>query len=206
MASLEGGRPPPVTLVVKNPPAKASRRNRLGFDPWAGKIPWRRKWQLLQNSCLENPHGQRSLAGSGRSPGEGNGNLLQNSCLENSKDRGAWQRLWSTGSQTRLTRRRTHASLQSFPSRPILTGTRLHEGDLGPISPPRGFRGSPHTAQPGWKPPLIPPQPRAGLGPVSGGQTAVVCVRGEACVRGPSAAVQGVSNCLRRWRVSVACR
>ena len=40
---------------------------RPGFDPWIGKIPWRRAWQLrgnpLQYSCLENPHGQRSLAG-----------------------------------------------------------------------------------------------------------------------------------------------
>jgi len=29
------------------------------------------------------------IAGSGRSPGEGNGNPLQYSCLENSMDRGA---------------------------------------------------------------------------------------------------------------------
>ena len=26
--------------VVKNPPASVGR-----LDPWAGKIPWRRKWQ-----------------------------------------------------------------------------------------------------------------------------------------------------------------
>ena len=31
------------------------------------------------------------IAGSGRSPGEGNGNPLQYSCLENPMDRGAWQ-------------------------------------------------------------------------------------------------------------------
>ena len=30
-----------------------------------------------------------SIAGSGRSPGEGNGNPLQHSCLENPMDRGA---------------------------------------------------------------------------------------------------------------------
>ena len=36
---------------------------RRGFDPWVGKIPWRRAWQPIQYSCLENPHGQRSLAG-----------------------------------------------------------------------------------------------------------------------------------------------
>ena len=28
---------------------------RPGFDPWVGKIPWRRKWQPRQYSCLENP-------------------------------------------------------------------------------------------------------------------------------------------------------
>ena len=45
-----------------------------------------------------------SVAGSGRSPGEGNVNPPQCSCLENSMDRGAW---WATAlgvpkSQTRL--------------------------------------------------------------------------------------------------------
>ena len=34
-----------------------------------------------------------SIAGLGRSPGEGNGNPLQYSCLENPMDRGAW---WAT--------------------------------------------------------------------------------------------------------------
>ena len=28
---------------------------RPGFDPWVGKIPWRRKWHPFQYSCLENP-------------------------------------------------------------------------------------------------------------------------------------------------------
>ena len=28
---------------------------RLRFDPWVRKIPWRREWQPLQYSCLENP-------------------------------------------------------------------------------------------------------------------------------------------------------
>ena len=34
-----------------------------------------------------------SIAGLGRSPGEGDGNPLQYSCLENPMDRGAW---WAT--------------------------------------------------------------------------------------------------------------
>ena len=30
------------------------RYERRGFSPGVGKIPWRRKWQLFQYSCLEN--------------------------------------------------------------------------------------------------------------------------------------------------------
>ena len=32
-----------------------SRCRKRGFDPWAGKIPWRRNDNLLQCSCLGNP-------------------------------------------------------------------------------------------------------------------------------------------------------
>ena len=59
--------------MVKNPPAGGDSgdiRDR-GFDPWVGKIPWRRAWQpipvLLPGKC----YGQRSL--------------------ENAMDRGGWQ-------------------------------------------------------------------------------------------------------------------
>ena len=31
------------------------RHRRHGFSPWVGKIPWRRKCNPLQYSCLENP-------------------------------------------------------------------------------------------------------------------------------------------------------
>ena len=31
------------------------RRKRCGFDPWVGKIPWRRALQPTPVSCLENP-------------------------------------------------------------------------------------------------------------------------------------------------------
>ena len=30
-------------------------RRHNGFHPWAGKIPWRRAWPPLRDSCLENP-------------------------------------------------------------------------------------------------------------------------------------------------------
>ena len=33
----------------------SSSSRRSGFDPWVWKIPWRRAWQPLQCSCLENP-------------------------------------------------------------------------------------------------------------------------------------------------------
>ena len=45
-----------VVLVVKDPPAHPCRRyKRCEFHPWIGKIPWRRAWNPLQSSCLENP-------------------------------------------------------------------------------------------------------------------------------------------------------
>ena len=33
------------------------------LDPWVGKIPWRRKWQLTPVFLPGESHGQRSLAG-----------------------------------------------------------------------------------------------------------------------------------------------
>ena len=34
-----------VVLVVKNLPANSRDVKRHRFDPWVGKIPWRRAWQ-----------------------------------------------------------------------------------------------------------------------------------------------------------------
>ena len=34
---------------------KCRRHKRWRFDPWVGKIPWRRAWQPTPYSCLENP-------------------------------------------------------------------------------------------------------------------------------------------------------
>ena len=44
-----------VVLVVKNLPASAGDISRHGIHPWVRKISWRREWQPLQYSCLENP-------------------------------------------------------------------------------------------------------------------------------------------------------
>ena len=46
-----------VALVVKNLPANCS------FDPWVGKMPWRRKWQPTLVFLPGESLGQSSLAG-----------------------------------------------------------------------------------------------------------------------------------------------
>ena len=37
--------------------------NRCRFDPWVGKIPWRKKWQPTPEFLSGESHGLRSLAG-----------------------------------------------------------------------------------------------------------------------------------------------
>ena len=54
-----------VALVVRNSPAGAGRCGRRGFDPWVGKIPWRRARQPTPVFLPGKSHGQRSLVGSG---------------------------------------------------------------------------------------------------------------------------------------------
>ena len=48
--------------MVKNLPANA-RDMRCGFDPWVGKIPWRKARQPTAVFLPGESHGQRSLAG-----------------------------------------------------------------------------------------------------------------------------------------------
>ena len=43
--------------------ASACNAEDPGFDPWVGKIPWRRKWQPTPVFLPEKSHGQRSLVG-----------------------------------------------------------------------------------------------------------------------------------------------
>ena len=49
----------PVGSDIKNLPACRTSR----FDPWVGKIPWRRKWQSTPVFLPAELHGQRSLVG-----------------------------------------------------------------------------------------------------------------------------------------------
>ena len=47
----------------KEPICQCNRVKRCGLDPWVRKSPGRGHGNLLQYSCLEKSHGQRSLVG-----------------------------------------------------------------------------------------------------------------------------------------------
>ena len=51
----------------KEPACQCRRLKRCGLDPWVGKIPWRKAWELTPVFLLGEYHGQRSLVDS--SPG-----------------------------------------------------------------------------------------------------------------------------------------
>ena len=54
-----------MVLVVKNPPASAGDIRDSGVIPVSGRSPGGGHGNPLQYFCLENPHGQRSLAAYG---------------------------------------------------------------------------------------------------------------------------------------------
>ena len=45
----------------KEPTCQCRRHKRLEFDPWVGKIPWRRTWQPTPVFLAGKSHGQRNL-------------------------------------------------------------------------------------------------------------------------------------------------
>ena len=47
----------------KEPSCECRRHKRCGFDPWVGKIPWRRAQQPILVFLPGESHGQKSLAG-----------------------------------------------------------------------------------------------------------------------------------------------
>ena len=47
----------------KEPACQCERHRRCEFDPWVGKMPWRRKWQSTAVFLPGKSHGQRSLEG-----------------------------------------------------------------------------------------------------------------------------------------------
>ena len=52
-----------VAQVVKNLPTVGGVGGGPGFDPWVGKISWRREWQFIPVFLPGDFHGQRSLTG-----------------------------------------------------------------------------------------------------------------------------------------------
>ena len=60
---LPPGHESQLALEIKNLPAHEGDIMRHGFDPWVGKIPWRRKWQPSPVFLPGESHGHRSLAG-----------------------------------------------------------------------------------------------------------------------------------------------
>ena len=52
-----------VALGVKNPSTNAGDVRDTGSTPGLGRSPGRGRGNPLHYSCLENPHGQRSLGG-----------------------------------------------------------------------------------------------------------------------------------------------
>ena len=63
--SLQKPRASQVALVVKNPPANAGDTRDMCLISGSGRFPGGGHGNPLQYSCLENPHGQRSLMGYG---------------------------------------------------------------------------------------------------------------------------------------------
>ena len=53
----------PWQLNGKEPACQCRRCQRHRFDPWIGKIPWRRKWQPTPGFLPGESHGQRRLMG-----------------------------------------------------------------------------------------------------------------------------------------------
>ena len=47
----------------KEPACQCRRQKRHDFNPWVGKMPWRRTWQLTPEFLPGECHGPRSLAG-----------------------------------------------------------------------------------------------------------------------------------------------
>ena len=54
-----------MALAVKNSPANAGDIRDMGSIPGLGRSPGGGHGNSLEYSCLENPHGQRSLVGYG---------------------------------------------------------------------------------------------------------------------------------------------
>ena len=55
----------PDSASGKEPTCQCRRGKRHRFDPWVGKIPWRKTWQPTLVFLPGESHGERSLVGCG---------------------------------------------------------------------------------------------------------------------------------------------
>ena len=62
---------------------------RDGFNPWVGKIPWRRKWQPTPIFLPGKSHGQRSLVGYSPGVAKGQTRLSTHACWVRKNQDGA---------------------------------------------------------------------------------------------------------------------
>ena len=53
----------PGSSIGKESACQCRRHGRHGFDPWVGKVPWRKKWQPTAVFLPGKSHGQKSLVG-----------------------------------------------------------------------------------------------------------------------------------------------
>ena len=53
----------PGSSISKESACQCRRHRRHGFDPWVGKVPWRKKWQPTAVFLPGKSHGQKSLVG-----------------------------------------------------------------------------------------------------------------------------------------------
>ena len=66
-----------VAQLGKESTCQFRRHKRLKYDPWVGKIPWRRAWQPIPVSLPRESHGQRSLAATVRGVTESQTRLIE---------------------------------------------------------------------------------------------------------------------------------
>ena len=114
-------------VVKKKSSCQCRICRRCGFDPWVGNISWKKKWQPIPYSYLENSMDRvhrvaKTWMWLSNWAGEGNGTPLQYSCLENPVDRGAW---WAAvhgvaQSRTWLKQLSMHACMHEWLSKHIM--------------------------------------------------------------------------------------
>ena len=85
----------------KEPVCQGRRPKRLRFNPWVGKIPWRRKWQPTPVFLPGESHGQSSLVGyTVHGVAKSQTRLNRLSTGQSNRDRlpnGRWGIIWGRG-------------------------------------------------------------------------------------------------------------